>query len=493
MKTHHMILTLMASLLCQVTALQSSSSSSSEISSPIDFDQACTQVGGQLSAVTGLLTATTPTLPLLIINQLPCTLSEPGNYTVLKNLNYLGNGAAITVTANNVSLNFRNHTLTLSNAQAIGILAENVSEFSLENNIVQGAMLTGVHLNNVSKASINNFYALNNPQGAVFTSCDDVQLFNSQFSGTTGVVVNSTSNMSIDSCTFSGKNTGYGLQIQDASKDVVVKNSNFTNYISSLLIGDVEGMLVDHCHATSNSTASQNLVQLGTTTTPANNVIIKNSTFKQSTSTSGFDGILALTGSGSVLENLIIDTQSSDTANGYKAAAIHVGLSSSAPYQNLVANSCIVRGQNSRGVFIENGSKIVLNECQISEASLYNIQMLDATSCLVKKCMIFNANAGIYIDNTVAGGANSIRDSFIYNHTTTGITIADMAKNNVSGNFVYGNETGIDIASSYYTETFFNTSCNNTNNCINVYPNQAPGGNPPGQSAVAGSNLCCSP
>ncbi|MBS0635160.1 MAG: right-handed parallel beta-helix repeat-containing protein [Verrucomicrobia bacterium] len=438
------------------------------------FNDTCNQVNGQFSAISGVVSSSLPLDPLLIVNQLPCTIDQPGNYTVLRNLRYSGDGAAITVTSNNVSINFLNHTLTLNNAQAVGVYAQNVSEFILENQIVQGASLAAVHLKNVSKAAINNIYTANNPHGAFFENCDDVQLTSSQFSGDSGVSISSSAHVLIDTCTFNGTDNAIGLSVDGSSTDVIVSNSNFSNYLSTIFVGEVNGMVIDHCQATASSESNQNLIQLGTATTAATDIIIRNSSFMNSGSVDGFDGILALNGSGCLLEKVIVD-------NG----SIHIN-----GYEDLVANSCTVKGNTLHGIFIEKGSKIVFNESQISGATLHNIHMLDATSCLVKNCMIFDGTSGIYIDNSNGGGANSIRNSFIFNHVNTGITVADMAKNNISGNYIWGNDVGLDIASSYYTETFFNTSCNNkSQDCSNVYPSQQPGGT---TSAVAGSNLCCS-
>lgn len=445
-----------------------------------DFDIACNQVAGQFSAVTGLVTSSLPIDQLLIINRLPYTVSEPGTYTVLRNLTYNGTGPAITVTANNVSINFQNHTLTLNNSQAIGVYAEKVSEFILENNIVQGASYAGVHLVDVSKAAINNLYTTNNPYGALFENCDDVQLFNSQFTGDSGVWVNSSSHVQVDACTFSGSGTAVGLHVEGSSGDVIVSNTNFSNYLSTLYIAQVDGMVIDHCQATASPASNQSLVQLGTSTTSANDIIIKNSTFIKNEDTEGFDGILALGGSGCLLENVIIDTASA-------TGAIHI-----AGYQDLSGNGCTIKGPNLHGILIENGSKIVFNESQISGATVHNIHMMNATSCLVKNCMVFDGNSGIHIDNSNGGGANSIRNSFVFNNTNSGITVLDMAKNSIFGNYLWGNDVGLEIASTYYTEAFFNTSCNNkSQNCSNVYPSQVPGGTPPGTSSVAGSNLCC--
>lgn len=460
----------------------------------VNIEDSYQDIVGQFSQVEGLLKASLPIDTLFVVNQLPLTISQPGKYSVTKDLVYNASGPAITVACDNVSINFHNHTLTLNDVTSVGVLAKDCHEFTLENEVIQSTSSTALHLINVNKATINNVYTKSSTNGVTIENCQDVQLFSSQFALGGGVVINGSSHVAIDSCTFNGINSAYGFHVEGESEEIIITNSTFNDCLSSIHAINVNGMLIDSCHLTASPTSTLNLVQLGSSDTGclANDVIIRNSTLTQNQAVAGFNGILALAGSGCLLENLVIKCASSDLLEGYASAAIHIGYQDHIPYQNLIAKNCIITGQNERALLIENGQKIVFDECQVSGASLYNLELLNATSCTVKNCMIFDGDSGIYMDSSNGGGNNSIRDCFVYNNKTAGIVVNDMAKNNVSGNNVWGSQTGIQIAFSDYTEAFFNTSCNNSvQNCSNVYPSQAPGGSDDKTSAVAGTNLCC--
>lgn len=460
----------------------------------VNIEDSYQDIIGQFTEVDGLLKASLPIDPLFVVSQLPFTISQPGKYSVTRDLVYNASGPAITVAADNVSINFHNHTLTLNDENSVGILAQNVHEFTLENEVIQSSSSTSLHLLNVNKATVNNVYTKSSINGVTVENCQDIQLVSSQFALGGGVVIKGSSHVAIDSCTFNGINSAYGFHVEGESEEIIITNSTFNDCLSSIHAVNVNGMLIDNCHLTASPTSNLNLIQLGSSDAGclANNVIIRNSTLTQNQAVAGFNGILALAGSGCLLENLVISSTSSDLLSGYASAAIHIGYQDHVPYQNLLAKSCIITGANPRALLIEYGEKIILDECQVSGASIYNLELLNATSCTVKNCMIFDGDTGIYMDSSAAGGNNSIRDSFVYNNKTAGIVVADMAKNNVSGNHVWGSQTGIQIAYSDYTEAFFNTSCNNSvQNCSNVYPSQAPGGSDDKTSAVAGTNLCC--
>ena len=458
----------------------------------VDIEQSYQDLAGTFSEVEGLIKGTLPVNTQFIVNQVPFTITQPGKYSVGQNLVYSGSGAAITVAADNVSINFRNHSLTVQSPSSVGVLAQNVSEFTLENEVINSASSVGVHLIGVNKAVVNNIFITSNSNAILVENSQDIQLFSSQFISKSGVSVVNSSHVVIDSCTFNGMQTALGLHLEGASTDVIVTNSTFTDCLSSIHALRVDGLLVDGCQAMASSSSNQSLVQLGSGDAGclANDVIIRNSSFTQATAVAGFNGFLVLAGSGCLLENLVINSASCDLTTGLSSAALHVGYASGSPYENLLAKGCIITGDNPRALFIEHGNKVVVDECHISGASSNNIHMLNATSCTVKNCMIFDGNNGVLLDSRGGGGSNSIKDCFVYNNTLLGISVADMANNNVSGNTVWGCQTGIQIASSDYTETIFNTSCNNSQqNCSNVYPSQAPGGS----AALAGSNICCDP
>ncbi len=465
-------------------------------STSLDVEEQFRAITQQFSEVEGALSVSMPVRTTLFVSQAPLVISEPGKYNVISDLVYGGTGAAITVTSDNVSINFHRHSLTLQNSNATGILVHNVNNFTLENSIIEGSATTALQLQQVANASVNSLYARGCQTAVQITNSQQVQISYSQFEDGTGLSIDSSSHVALDSSTLSGNNADYGVHITGTSEDIALTESSFINFLSAICALQVDGLLVDHCQATSAASNALNLVQLGSTVSEsnANDVIIKNSTFTQLEAITGFDGILILAGSSCFLENLIVDSSSQDPAQGALPSAVHIGYQDISAYENLIAKNCIFKGKNGRSVFIENGQKIIIDSCQISNASLYNLQMQNATSCTVKNCMIFDGDTGVYIDNSAGGGNNSVKECFIANNTTCGINVLDMAKNSILANSVWGSQTGIQIAYSLYTESFYNTACNNSEqNCSNVYPSQLPGGTPPGTPLVAGANICCEP
>ncbi len=490
-----------------------------------EFKNCCVDIKRDLAEILTFLETQFPCSNEMAISNVPIIITAPGKYCVTRDLTYNGPGTAITVTADNVSINFENHSLTLTDSAAQGIVALNVSEFTLENDIIQGASIfrsptsAAVHLINVQKATINNIYTKNTTRGIEIENSSDVLVQYSHVEAHEGIVqinfpspatlagsgngggiwINGSTGVTIDSCAFVGADltfdpsrTSFGLHIEGDSRDIIVTNDTFTNWLGTIQVLNVTGLLIDHCIAVASPISNLNIVQLGSCdpTNNANDVTIQNSNFTQTTAVQGFDGFLILGGSGCLLENLLIDTSSLDIPNGYLPAAVHFGMPACTPYTNLVARDCIIKGSNGRTVYIEVGDKITLDECQISGGTNVNVYLLDATSCVVKNSNIFNGDSGIFIDNGAGGDKNSIENCLVYDNTVNGIVVADQKANHLSGNSVWGSRSGISLSFAGFTETYFNTSCNNSvHNCTNVSPSQVPGASP----AVAGSNVCCNP
>lgn len=435
-----------------------------------DLDDSCQDILNKFSQVKDLLDESLPIDTLFIVDSLPINLSQPGKYTVLQDLTYSGSGPAITVSGNNISINFHNHSLTLDNDDAIGIYAANINEFSLDNDLIDGKPALSVHLVNVNKGELNNIYTTNK---VTIEQSSDVAIRFSHFATSDGVAIINSSHITIDSCTFHED----GIFIDGPSHEVILKNSTFSNCLNAICAQKVEGLIIENCKASASAT-SQTVVTLGGTgpNMLANDILIRDSCFTQSETAPNFIGMYIVAGTGCILENVVLDTLAED--------AMHV----QGTFEDLVAKNSILRGQNSRTVHIEQGNNITLDGCHISGGQVCNVKLLNATSCTVKNCTIFDGYHGIHIDNTSGGGENSVKENFVYNNEAIGISVDDMAKNNVSNNILWSNGTGLQIAFSDYTETFFNTSCNNSGpNCINVYPSQAPGS----QTVIPGANLCC--
>lgn len=515
-----------------------------------EVKKCCQTIKAQIIAILRLLQEEFPCNPPIAITSVPVTITEPGKYCVKQDLVYNGSGAAITVTANNVTINFHNHSLTLNNSGAQGVLVESltstpVREFVLENDIIQGSSLfktatsAAVSLVNVDKATLRNIYTFNTTKGVEIQNSTDVLVENSLLSNheglsvpTTasigaGILIDSSISVTVDGCDFEGaglspvtnlNEASNALLVQGTSQDILVKNSTFNNWLNTLTISQVTGMIVENCQAIAAGVSISNIVEVGSTTTATTDVTIRNSSFAQETLVPGFDGLFFINGSGALLENVIVDvtTGNDGNANPYFPGAIHIGcavnghVSCGPPYlafNDLLAKNVIVRGANQYGLLVENGSYITFTDSQFTGASLANVffdgavngnnvSTFGAFGCIIKNSTITNAvgsGAGTGVGVLINPGANTnaIVNCDVSNNGQDGIVVSQYALNNLlNGNSVFDNGNhGIDNLEAT-TMTYFNTSCNNAAglNCVGVTPSQLPG-----TTEVAGSNICCSP
>lgn len=501
----------------------------SEIESEVE--ECCEDIQRELTEVIQFVNTQLPCDDMLPICSVPVVLSEPGKYCVNCDLVYNGSAAAILVTADNVSINFHNHSLTLTDSNAQGILVQNVNEFTLENDIIQGSAIfksptsAAVHLANVHKATLKNIYTKNTTKGIKIENSVDVRVEYSRVEAHEGIVqvtfpspatlagtgngagiwIEGSRGVTVDSCAFVGADlvfdparTSFGLHIEGNSENIILTHSTFTDWLGSIHALNVNGLLVDHCIAIASPVSNLSVVQLGSCAAEneANDVIIRNSNFTYAGDLPGVDGLFLAGGSGCLLENLIVDTQSDAINNNsvvYDPAGIHVGLQGCTPYENVIGRNCIIKGKNYIGLHLENCAKVTFEDCQISDAKESNVFMNDPTrNAHLKDSTVSNGEKyGVYL-NTADGGSNSVENCQIYNNGDYGLTdsIIPMTENLFLHNNVYANGSGIYVDSSGMTMTFFNTSCNNTaNNCYSTFvsPEQFPG-----ESAVAsGTNVCC--
>lgn len=510
----------------------------------------CKSIKGQIYTLLRFLKAQFPCDAPIAIDCVPYTIKESGKYCVTRDLVYSGTGAAITVNANNVTINFHSHSLTLNNSAAVGVLAQNVSEFTLENDIIKGAAMyktatsAAVELVNVQKAKLTNIYTFNTTKGVKIENSTDVLVENSLLSTHEGLVlqaptlaasasptsigaglwVDASTHVVVDGCTFEGAylqsplptgEASNGILVQGASEDLIVKSSTFTNWLSTITLNQVTGVLIENCLAEASPLSTSNILELGSMASKADDVTIRNTTFRQDTLVPGFDGLLFLNGSGCLMENVIVDVTTKNDgveSNAYYPGAIHIGCAANGhvacdpklTYNNILAKSCIVKGANEYGLFVENGFNVTFTDSQFTDASLANIffdgavdnvffqSTFGAQGCIIKDSTITSAvGDGIGVLINPGADTNAIVNCDVGNNSKHGIVVSQYAhKTLLKGNNVFTNG-GLGIENDEAsTATFFNTSCENVGlNCTGttgVIPSQ-----PPGFPAVAGSNICC--
>ncbi len=510
----------------------SSSSSSCKVCSELselesNVTHCCQEINHLLLELLVALEEDSPCGSVQAIDTVPITIQNPGKYCVTKDLTYSGIGAAITVVADNVTINFHNHSLTLTNTDGQGISAQSVSEFTLEDDIIQGTSLfqtessVALLLNNVSKATIDNIYTLNTTKGIQIIDSSDVIIKNSLVRAHTGTYDNSpisegagiwvenSFGVRIENSSFDGAQTeeeindaSTGLYVLGTSQNVIIANSLLQDWPIAIIAENVSSMTIDNVEAVAAPFTSLCLCQFGGygSELQANSLIIKDSTFTQPNLNRGFDGLLFLNGNTALLQNVVVDTASSFD-DGYSPAAIHIGCLDNggcdpgASYSNMLADSCLIGGQNDLGLFFENAKNCTFTNSQIVDAVSANVYIhgfegIGSYGCQVRDSLIAHAvfseggGYGVYIEDS---NANTIENCQIAENGSVGIYVnAGSSFNHIRGNNVYGGFIGIDNEGTS-NETFFNTACNNgISNCINVSPAQLPS-----DPAVVGSNICC--
>lgn len=226
------------------------------------------------------------------IRKVPCSITKPGKYCVDRDLQYNGSGVAIEVAADNVSINFYNHSLTLSDPAATGISAVGVSELTILNDRISFSppflSVTGtlVYLESVNKATLDNLYLFNSSIALYAVSSSDIHLINSQIRecNASHVAAIDVNGLVIDNCNFyntKGSELAFGGSYLDSVTNARYTNSQFYN--SDIFAFSVTGFTVDKLVSTlDDPDYIFSLLQLGSpseTRASAVNVIVRDSQF----------------------------------------------------------------------------------------------------------------------------------------------------------------------------------------------------------------------
>lgn len=451
-----------------------------------------------------------------VISRVPYTITESGKYCVRRDLTYTGTGNAIIVEADNVTINFANHSLFLESPGATGIFAVDVEELTILNDKISTpavstfASSNAIHLINVVKARIDNIFTENTNIGVNIETSRDVFVTNSHHVNhvgsltAAGIYINGSADVKVDNSVFEG-NSGLdqigapGVFILAESVNTSVTNSKFSNIDIGIFIPVASSILLQNIEVTSFSGAAFNGIQIGTNDGDVNDIILQNVTVRNTTALPGYDGISATAASGLLFDTVIIDTNTSflDDVVAYLPAALHFGCNTGnggcepgVPTSNAILRNVLIQNNNDVGFFIEFGENIVFEDGNITGSNDQNVLFDQAFGSTIKDSYIGDSEGDGILVRT-----GSIDNSILNNTVAAnvnGIIVDDGAiRIHLQGNNVYGNSsTGIRVplVVSGPAETYFNTSCNNGGtNCINVTPSQAPGDSP----AVAGSNICC--
>lgn len=394
------------------------------------------------------------------ISFVPFIIALPGEYCLIQDLTYTGNGAAITVLADNVTINFENHRLNLTDILAKGIRADNVDNITINQADIRlpqdvrsfDVSSSAIFLNGVSHGLINGGYFLHTGVAVALNDSNDIKLLN-VFSedmgqshhtivGTNGVVIDGAVSTNLVNDLLLG-----GIFVDEA-RNFVFKNSQLINVDIFLLSGvgfiieNIENIIDDPNYTFTN-------FQLGSTEIPvASDVRVSNSIFRRDnaqvasnlTSFGGFNGV--------IIEDSILEyNYTGDPVNNF--AGIFNIVPNIADANNIVIRNNIGRGNAFNAVFIGNftgtsiANSILIENNQLSGSSDDAIFVAQANNWVIAKNQITGAaNNGINVDSDATNGA--ILKNVITGNAGNGIFLnAGIENNLVQNNKVFGNGGGI--------------------------------------------------
>lgn len=450
---------------------------------------------------------------IIPITCLPYTIRESGKYCLARNLTFDQAGAAaIIIEANNVTLNFNNHTLTIA-AAATGVLVIG-NEVSIENDAIlcvptsSDPASIGIHIFETEKITLDGMFIVGFNNGVLIEDSQDIMIKNSRMnlSNENGISVNESHAITVYNSSFT--ENGQGLLFDQESSDCLVSKVIETNAFLGSFIRWVHGITIeDSIFEINNIVNPFNCLQFGSTEeldAQAYDVIIRNCQFinrNQITAqdpSAGFDGVLFAAGSNGLMENCIIDinAQARPAINAnppYVNGALHI--SSTLPngqsfpdvqptrfFSNLRVRNCAFSNLGGHAVTTENSTfNLTIENCLIG-TSLRGINLVGSTACVIKNNEIQkNKASGVVLGSSnlilpeVGSSSNNVEYNVIANNVGTGIDLTSTSTNNmVKYNELYTNGVAGIINSGINNQIFYNIAYNNglgvADNYIGVSP-----------------------
>jgi parallel beta-helix repeat protein len=429
-------------------------------------------------------------------SDIPFVIEESGEYNLIENIHYDKSDSAITIKkANNVTLNFNNFSLKLSNHKSTGVLVKKSSEFTITGDAIKNVSSrmqksNGITIEKSNNGLIQNVFTINNRNGLSIDDSSGITVQNSTFSHATksGALVEHSTDIAFDDCVFADSHNG--LTLSGANKDIVLTNSAFPSAsFSNLNVQQVDGMMVDNCSFTNRGGSSKkpNLVQFGDANPEqlANDVIFRNCTIINRASETQSDnpapeGLGIYQGSGFIVDFCVIDIDNTNQDPAADLSGIHIsnpGLGVNGTVaSNVIIRNSIIQGPATDGLYPDVGTSGVLIENNLVSGALKDGIFLAGTTgaTVIGNTVINNGTNGIFvgetstsnaiIGNVVNGnGFNPINSSLP--PVGNGIAIAsDSSTNTVQGNTVFNNAVnGIDDEGTN-NQIFGNTAYANASN-----------------------------
>ena len=415
--------------------------------------------------------------PPIVINQLPFTISQSGEYILCQNLIYDGNLPPININSPDIFINLNRHSITTTNsalATVIDILAGS-NNVEIGNGSLLGNAARGIRIAASNKIVINNLYSSGfirhiQPNGII----NSLSVINSTFINTitdvlnvitSGIIqFNRISNTIIEKCRFDGFT--FGINTNFGSTNLTIKETQFTNNIFGLRFDansiPSSNLLLEACQFTAHPLTNFNCVQIGSLGTRYSSTIIIRKCNFDTTASLGFQGqpgIDAITLFNSQTSNSVIIEDNTFIGAGSTFSAIRLGdfASPVPPPFPFPANSTIIRGntvdsvsgplgsQSLIGFACLNGSAARIEKNLIRNTTLAGILVRDMFTFahIIDNSIVTGLGDGILVESQATGAA--IIDNIIQDHCGAGIRLELGSFDNlVQDNKIFKNGSGID-------------------------------------------------
>ena len=409
---------------------------------------------------------------------IPITIDEEGVRCIVEDLIYTGNQSAITITANNVILNFDKHRLTLTDVTAKGIDAENVDNLVINEvdiRLPEGVRSfdlnsSAIYLNGCEHVLVNDTYLYQTGFGINVNGSSDVKLVNvfATNNGQSNIFASDTDGLVLDASFLT--NTADDLLIAGMAflmvRDLTIKDSQFIN--SDYFLASVSGGLIkNNEQVIDDPNYGFGLIQLGASgigSLASDVKIIDNVFLRRNDITGTATGFLLIFASGILAENNIFEMQFVGDPSLNLDLLIVIEGGGGFNTQDLTVRNCSIRGssldsvaivsdlvtihdgflfENNQisggvgdGVYINSATNIVFKDNQVkgSGGNGFNLDILTTNTALLSNVVTGNIGNGVLIASGVNN--NLVQDNKVFGN---GGGIVDNGSNVVDDNTTFNN------------------------------------------------------
>ena len=208
------------------------------------------------------------------------TISSPGKYCLVENVTHTSANTAITIAADNVTLDLGGHTIDGENTATNGILINNTREnITIQNGTVTSCTSTGIFIENTTRLCIANITSVDSLLGIFIDICTNVFIKNCIIkNNSSGVIIRTVTNGTIKKC-ISQNNNAAGFYINACNNTIILNCKAINNSTNGFLLRfSSDNVTICRCLAVNNNNNGFAISE-STNTSLINNKSIGNAIF----------------------------------------------------------------------------------------------------------------------------------------------------------------------------------------------------------------------